>query len=104
MLDSLKILYPNAQAIEWTPDDNFAFVDGNRVDITQAIRDSQIVEEKKNAERSWRDSELNKTDLEIVQALAGELGRNLNAIKTYRQALRDYPQQQDFPNGTRPTL
>jgi hypothetical protein len=104
MLEALKLLNPNAQSIEWNPDNDFALVDGARVDITQAIRDSQTLEAKKNSERAWRDSELKDSDLQIVQALAGELGRNLNALKTYRQALRDYPNQAGFPDNQRPEL
>lgn len=105
MLDALITLYPNAKAIEWNPDlPDVATVDGVEVQITQAIKDSQTLEAKKNSERAWRDSELKDSDLQIVQALAGEMGQNLGALKSYRQALRDYPASQDFPNGQRPSL
>lgn len=52
------------------------------------------------AERDWRDSELLRTDPMAVipdYPLKGNLGR-------YRMALRDYPDQPDFPNGERPIM
>jgi len=54
-------------------------------------------------ERKWRDLELASTDVIMIQANAGELGRNKVLWKNYRQDLRDYPDEVDFPNGTRPT-
>jgi hypothetical protein len=58
--------------------------------------------EKENNERAWRDFELMASDLIMIQANSGELGRDKTAWKAYRQALRDYPASQDFPNSERP--
>jgi len=58
---------------------------------------------KGNNERFWRDSELLESDLILLKALANEEGYNLGTVKTWRQELRDYPQQPGFPNNARPT-
>ena len=50
------------------------------------------------AERSWRDYELKQTD--FIVPLTDHPKHS--AYMTYRQELRDYPSQADFPNGTRP--
>lgn len=53
---------------------------------------------KADIERDWRDSELLRTDrFAAVNDYSDPVG-----IAAYRQALKDYPQQPDFPNGTRP--
>ena len=49
-------------------------------------------------ERDWRDAELTSTDW-IAQTPDHP---KREAYLTYRQELRDYPSQEDFPNGTRP--
>ena len=52
-------------------------------------------------ERNWRDAELSDADIEIYK-LEDNAG-DTTACRAYRQALREYPQQPDFPSGTRPT-
>jgi len=54
--------------------------------------------EKKSIERQWRDSELERTDRFIM------LPDYPVDLLAYRASLREYPQQSDYPNGTRPTL
>jgi len=54
--------------------------------------------EKKAKERSWRDSELLRTD-ELVKL--PDYPVNLLA---YRVLLRDYPEALNYPNGDRPLL
>jgi len=54
--------------------------------------------DKSVIERQWRDSELSRTDKLII------LPDYPIDLRAYRMELRDYPQQSDFPNGTRPTL
>ena len=56
-------------------------------------------EEIADQERQWRDAELALTDhiASIVDY------PNKSAYLAYRQKLRDYPSQPDFPNGQRPT-
>lgn len=48
--------------------------------------------------RLWRDSELAATD--YIVPLTDHPKHA--AYMTYRQELRDYPAQEDFPNGERP--
>lgn len=54
---------------------------------------------KEELEREWRDGELASTDWIIPITDYPQHA----AYITYRQELRDYPSQEDFPNGTRPT-
>ena len=57
-------------------------------------------ETKSEIERKWRDDELASTDWIVpitdYPSHAGAL--------IYRQELRDYPLEIDFPDGTRPAL
>lgn len=53
---------------------------------------------KEDTERQWRDGELVRTD-ELVKLPDYPVD-----LLPYRAELRDYPQQADFPNGTRPAL
>ena len=59
---------------------------------------TQTVEEKSIEEKHWRDNELQKTD--YIVAVTDH--PNYTEYITYRQELRDYPAQQDFPNSDRP--
>lgn len=52
---------------------------------------------KEITEREWRDGELLRTDRFVV---IPDYPADLLA---YRAALREYPNQPDFPDGTRPT-
>ena len=54
---------------------------------------------KEELEREWRDGELASTDWIIPITDYPQHA----AYITYRQELRDYPSQEDFPNGPRPT-
>ena len=54
--------------------------------------------QKKDTEREWRDNELLRTD-ELVKLPDYPVN-----LLPYRVALRDYPLQPDFPNGTRPSI
>lgn len=55
---------------------------------------------KAGEERGWRNAELSVVDIEILKA--EDASGDTASLRTYRQALRDYPQQGDFPYGTRP--
>lgn len=57
-----------------------------------------VPEDKAAKEKEWRDSELQSSD--FIVPLTDHPKHA--AYMTYRQELRDYPAQQDFPNGTRP--
>ena len=58
----------------------------------------KTLEEKTAEEKWWRDSELQATDYIVPLTDHPQHA----AYMTYRQELRDYPAQADFPNGTRP--
>jgi hypothetical protein len=66
---------------------------------------SYSVEEKSAQERAWRDAQYVAVHTEINRVDDGHSSQNppASAWRTYRNELRDYPQQGDFPNGTRPT-
>ena len=57
---------------------------------------------KEGEERGWRNAELSVVDIDILKA--EDAGSDSASLRVYRQALRDYPQQADFPYGTRPLL
>ena len=58
----------------------------------------KTLEEKTAEEKEWRDLELKSTDFIVPLTDHPQHA----AYMTYRQELRDYPAQEDFPNGTRP--
>ena len=58
----------------------------------------KTLEEKTAEEKEWRDMELKATDYIVPLTDHPQHA----AYITYRQELRDYPSQPDFPNGTRP--
>ena len=58
----------------------------------------KTLEEKTTEEKEWRDYELKATDY-IVPITDHP---QHSTYMTYRQELRDYPAQEDFPNGQRP--
>jgi hypothetical protein len=60
----------------------------------------EILAQKIAQEKQWRDSELERTD---KFATIKDMPYYYAHI-SYRQALRDYPNTVDFPNGERPTL
>lgn len=57
------------------------------------------VVDKQNEERQWRNSELSGTDWIVSVTDHPDHASYL----VYREELRDYPSQADFPNGDRPT-
>jgi hypothetical protein len=61
-------------------------------------------EEKSIQERSWRDGQYDVVRIEInrIEDAHGSKRSTVSAWRTYRNDLRDYPQQPTFPNGTRP--
>ena len=68
--------------------------------VTATIPESATVGDTKDSqERMWRDTELKRTDSMLQPDRP-----DYQAILDYRQALRDYPQQPDFPNGQRPSM
>lgn len=58
----------------------------------------KTLEEKTAEEKEWRDMELKASDFIVPLTDHPQQA----AYMTYRQELRDYPAQPDFPNGERP--
>lgn len=58
----------------------------------------KTLEEKTAEEKEWRDYELKESDCIVPLTDHPQHA----AYMTYRQELRDYPAQEDFPNGQRP--
>ena len=58
----------------------------------------KTLEDKTAEEKFWRDDELKASDFIVPLTDHPQHA----AYITYRQELRDYPSQSDFPNGTRP--
>ena len=56
-------------------------------------------------ERAWRNSELAKTDIELYKLQDGMEEGSIEALRLYRNALRKWPENENFPDSTyRPTL
>lgn len=64
--------------------------------------DAQAKIDKAAEERAWRDAELDAADKAINTI--EDVGGDATNFHKYRVALRDYPQQQGFPECARPTL
>lgn len=84
--DLLRYEYPNGD-----------FVEKQYFNISAPTGDEKL-ELDNQIERSWRNAELASTD--FIVPLTDHPKHE--AYMTYRQELRDYPSQPDFPNGERP--
>lgn len=75
--------------------------DQYRISVNGGYQQMQYIElSEGDSERIWRDKELKETDWIVPVTDHPQHADYL----IYREALRDYPEQVDFPNGTRPTL
>lgn len=68
-------------------------------EFTQTDLDAKKVAE----ERSWRDTELASADIELNMVQDGHKEGLVGDWRDYRNALRNYPAEPDFPHGDRPT-
>lgn len=84
--DFVQYEYPDGTIIK---KNYYKPIDRNEEYYTQA----KLIEE-----RQWRDAELALTDFIVPLTDHPKHAEYM----TYRQELRDYPSQPDFPNGTRP--
>ncbi len=74
---------------------NFEFYELEIIEEPEMVK-----EDKATLERAWRDRELARTDAIVPVTDRPEHASYIS----YREALRDYPEQEDFPNGIRPEL
>lgn len=72
----------------------------HKIDVAGNPSDEPV--RKPETERYWRDLELSRTD--DLMLIPDYPQSEKDALTIYRQALRDYPSQPDFPNGVRPTV
>lgn len=87
-------------ALNEAPDGKQRTADSNGLPVWEDIP-PPTDEQKAEQERQWRDSELSSTDVYLLEDFPIS-AEDKTRILNYRQLLRDYPQQPDFPNGTRP--
>lgn len=74
------------------------YQNGQFVNPDDLLTADELLAKKTQKEKTWRNEELSSTDW-IVPVIDHP---KHSAYLTYRQELRDYPQQTDFPNGERP--
>jgi hypothetical protein len=79
-------------------------VDAGEATIQAYDVEAGDLEDKIAAERSWRDSELAKADIELSKVQDGRGNGLVSDWRDYRIELREYPEAKDFPNGTRPSV
>ena len=63
------------------------------------VPDNAIINDPSISERTWRDSELLRTD---ALMLLDDYPKK-SSLATYRAKLRNYPTSENFPHGERPT-
>ena len=119
LVDKIKVIYPQLSHFDFTGDINCTD-DGDgpyiskweHATLTQptqkeldAVKQSDIDDYYKSIEeRKWRDAELAKADVELFKVQDNRGTGNVEDWRDYRNALRDYPQEKDFPNGKRPKI
>lgn len=64
------------------------------------VPDNAIINDPSISERTWRDSELLRTDNLMLLDDYPQKG----TLTTYREKLRHYPEDANFPHGDRPNL
>lgn len=64
-------------------------------DGTWGLDDSQLASKS----RAWRDSELNRADIELNKAQDGDGTGTVKAWREYRKTLRAWPSTESFPNS-----
>ncbi len=84
-----------------TEPEAFNLVDVGSAEIVDYDLSALDVIKKIDGERSWRDSELRKVDVEIRDA--EDLAGNFNALewRAYAILLRNWPSHPDFPDSTK---
>jgi hypothetical protein len=76
----------------------WGYQNGNFIHPDDLLSPDELLAKRTQIEKKWRDSELSASD--FIVPLTDHPKHA--AYLVYRQELRDYPQQADFPNGQRP--
>lgn len=75
--------------------------DGNAwIDLGEEVH-VPTYEENSFVERMWRDSELNRADIELNKVQDGMGTGTVSAWREYRCSLRDWPESPNFPDSTK---
>lgn len=86
----------------------FKIVNGEiEIDLPTVIEELEATRDlrfKALEERSWRDKELARADIELLKVQDGRGTGTVGDWRDYRNDLRDYPESEGFPFGTRPTI
>ena len=93
-LEALTVDITNLPEVE----KGWIYENENFVDPFTKLSLEEQNEIKSNQERKWRDRELNNSDWIVPLT---DYPQHADYL-TYRQELRDYPAQADFPSGDRP--
>lgn len=65
------------------------------IDFSQVVNKATVLATE---ERSWRDTELARADIQLLKVQDGTTGLGTQkAWREYRVALRDYPSSEGFP-------
>ncbi|ABC27288.1 hypothetical protein HCH_00377 [Hahella chejuensis KCTC 2396] len=80
-----------------------AEVDGGKATLIPFDHDAAALAAQMSAERAWRDAELKRADIELFKVEDRDSDGQAQRWRAYRCALRDYPQQADFPQCVRPS-
>lgn len=66
------------------------------IDFSQVVNKNDVLAE---AERQWRNSELDRADIQLLKVEDGMKGLGTaKAWRAYRVELREYPASESFPN------
>lgn len=79
-------------------DIGFIYQDGQIIDPFDLLEGEELIAAKSKIERDWRDGELKISDWIVPLTDHPQHA----AYLVYREELRSYPEQANFPNGTRP--
>lgn len=63
--------------------------------LSAAMNYERNKSEKQKEEREWRNEELDRMDKQLIKGFPTKYSEE--TILKYKQALRDYPEQEDFP-------
>jgi hypothetical protein len=92
-----RVQIDTAWIVQWNPTDPPQPTDEELEELWVQYRDDAIEWHLANHLRGMRDFELSKVDPQIAIAEDSEDTERVRALRVYRQALRNVPQQPGFP-------
>ena len=76
-------------------------VANGEAEIIEFDHDAKAQEDAIDAERSWRNSELARADIELNKVQDGGGTGTVGDWRDYRNELRDWPEHANFPDSTK---